>query len=54
MGLDYAPARIVTKMVIFRMIKDCRSDLAISWRRAPLLAEARYALLICCSVKGRS
>ena len=38
---DYAPARNVTDMVIFRMSKDCRSELAIFGRRTPLVAEAR-------------
>ena len=38
---DYAPARNVTDVVIFRMSKDCRSELAIFGRRTPLVAEAR-------------
>ena len=38
---DYAPARDVMDVVIFRMSKDCRSELAIFGRRTPLVAEAR-------------
>ena len=49
-----APARNVTDVVIFRMSKHCHSELATFGRRPPLVAEAREALLICCSVKGRS
>ena len=36
---DYAPARNVTDVVIFRMSKDCRSELAIFG--TPLVAEER-------------
>ena len=36
-----APARNVTDVVIFRISKDCRSELAIFGRRTPLVAEAR-------------
>ena len=38
---DYAPAQSVTDVVIFRMSKDCRSELAIFGRRTPLVEEAR-------------
>ena len=36
-----APARNVTDVVIFRMNKDCHSELAIFGRRTSLVAEAR-------------
>ena len=36
-----APGRNVTDVVIFRMSKDCRSELAIFGRRTPLVAEAQ-------------
>ena len=38
---DYAPARNVTHVVIFRMSKDCHSELVNFGRRTPLVAEAR-------------
>ena len=38
---DYAPARNVADVAIFRMSKDCCSELAIFGRRTPLVAEAR-------------
>ena len=50
---DYAPARNVTDVVIFKMSKDCRSELAIFERKTPLV-EAGKALLISCPVKGGS
>ena len=46
-----AHALNVTDVVIFKTSKDCRWELAIFERTTPLVAEA---LLICCSVKGRS
>ena len=36
-----APTRNVTDVVIFRMSKDCRSELAIFGRRTPLVTEAQ-------------
>ena len=36
-----APARNVTDVVIFRMSKDCRSELAIFGYRTSLVAEAQ-------------
>ena len=38
---DYSPARNVTDAVIFRMSKNCRSELAIFGRRTPFVAKAR-------------
>ena len=38
---DYAPARNVTDVVILRMSKECRSELAIFGGRTPLVVEAQ-------------
>ena len=38
---DYLPVRNVTDVVIFKMSKDCRSELAIFGSRTPLMAEVR-------------
>ena len=46
-------ARIVTDVVDFRMSKGFSSELAIFGRETSLVAEARQALLICCSLKRR-
>ena len=45
--MTMSPAQNVADVVLFRMSKDCRSELAIFGRRTPLAAVSAIDLLFC-------